>query len=221
MEGINLQNLLSGITLRSAFRRPQWLDGPAERTLAYLHSGDVLRGLIPKMIRIATALWCVGFAFYWILTWFPTYSELERWGLVRGFVAQFLGLAAAFLFVKVTFLRAGQVEGLPIDDFSSLRALSVLLRWGGELVLYSLLAFVVQLLQWINALIQPLVSRAMPETASSSVLQSAFLFASGIAILTAFAGLLFLAFYGAATCIDLALAIEFNTRAERVGRKAA
>lgn len=190
------------------------------RLLSYFHSGEVMRHFLPKLIRISAVMGLIFYAISWLLIWPAVYEEFERWGLVKAFFAQMIVLATIFLSTKVSLIRAKHLETLPADDFVVLRAVAVLCRWYAEISLVYVLGM------GLSSLIQPLSPILMslfnvPPTVqegSGTVLQSAL--SGGVSTFAVIiVAPLFLVLYSVATAIDLSLAIEFNTRAERVGRE--
>lgn len=113
--------------------------------LASLHSGDVLRRTLPRLLRAGIVVWLFVYTFLWMASWPGVYQEFERWGLVKAFFAQLIALATAFLVARITILRAEHLAALPADDFVSLRVTSVLSRWWGEIVLVYIVGFRVAL----------------------------------------------------------------------------
>jgi hypothetical protein len=201
----------------------RWPTSTPRDLLAFIHSGDLLRKTIPKFLKIGAV---IGFAFYtlfWIASWPGIYEQFERWGLVKAFFAQLIVLGTVFVVARITFLRAQHLATLPPDDFVNLRAVSVLSRWLGEIVLvYTLGSGLAGLLQPLGAMLTGLISALLPSAGSSAsgggsalLLMSVPLFL----LFTSIAATLFLILYTVANTIDLGLAIEFNTRAERVGRR--
>ncbi len=195
---------------------------PARDLLAYLHSGDVLRHSFPRLLRIGAIVWLFFFVLVWIAVWPGIYEAFERWGLVKAFFAQMITITIAFLVVRFTMLRAGHMAALPPDDFVSLRALAVLCRWFGEIALiYVLGRGLSSLLQPISAPMTTLLGQLSPGAAGQvSSGTPVLLMLSGPLSLffVSVAASLFLGLYAVATAIDVYLAIEFNTRAERVGK---
>lgn len=185
---------------------------PARRLLAYLHSGESMRHFLPKLLRIWVGVWLVSYVFSWLLQWPLVYRELERWGLVKGFVAQMIGLATALLILRITLLRSRHLEAFPADDFVVLRTMAVVLRWFGEVAL----VFVVGM--GLRLLLQPIDPVVLAATAEGGVGRGFLGLASGIVTSLAMVIVppLFLLLYSLATVIDLGMAIEFNTRAERM-----
>lgn len=201
----------------------RWPTSTSRDLLAFIHSGDVLRKTIPKFLKFGAF---IGFAFYtlfWIASWSGVYEEFERWGLVKAFFAQLIVLGTVFLVVRITVLRAQHLATLPADDFVSLRAVAVLSRWLGEIVLvYVLGCGLAGLLQPVGASLTGLISALWPSGGNSVSGGSSGLLLMSVPLfllLTSISATLFLILYTVANTIDLVLAIEFNTRAERVGRK--
>lgn len=181
--------------------------------LAYLHSGEMMRQAVPVLLRTGAFAWLFFYTLSWLVQWPAIYRELERWGLVRGFVAQLIALATAGLVVKITLLRASHLSAFPADDFVVLRTVAVLCRWLGEAALvYVVGMWVSNWLQPVGAVALALVGAGVDNT-GVRVLSGAV---SSLAV--ALVAPLFLVLYAAATTIDLALAIESNTRLERLGR---
>jgi len=192
--------------------------------LAYFHSGDVLRQVTPWLMRLASVTWLVFYVLIWIVSWPGVYREFERWGLVKAFVAQLIALATAFLVTRITILRAQQLAVLPADDFVTLRAMALLLRWLAETALvFALGTGLSTLLQPAGAGSSAFVSSLSPSLgAQLSTGATGLLLASApmsLALVTLVTGL-FLVLYTLANAIDLGLAIEWNTRAERAGQRA-
>lgn len=185
---------------------------PARRLLAYLHSGESMRHLLPKILRIWMGVWLVAYVVSWLLLWPVVYRDLERWGLVKGFFAQMIGLAAAFLIMRITILRAGHLEAFPEDDFVVLRTMAVAMRWFGEVAMI----FVVGMgLKLLLQPVSPLVWAPPAEGGSEKIfmgLISGVVTSIGLVVVPP----LFLLLYMLANAIDLGMAIEFNTRAERL-----
>jgi len=189
------------------------------RLLAYLHSGEVMRHFLPKLLRISAVMGLIFYTILWLLVWPKVYQEFERWGLVKAFFAQWIVLATIFLQMRITLLRAKHLEALPADDFITMRAVSVLCRWYAEISIIFVLGMgLSSLLQPLNPFLMSLLNVQPAATGDSGgAFQS---LASGA--VSSFVVLLivplFLGLYSIATAIDLSLAIEFNTRAERVGK---
>lgn len=192
--------------------------------LAYFHSGQLHRRWLPKVLRIGATVWLFLYVMGWLAAWPALYWEFERWGLVKAFVALFVALGTALLIVRFTFLRAGHVEELPQDDLVSLRALAVILRWAGEVpLIYALGMGVSSNLMPIGPLLNEALGKLSPNGAAavSSGSSALFLFSAPLSLM--FVGLAVVAFlvlYSLAASIDVLLAIEFNTRAERMDKKA-
>jgi hypothetical protein len=193
--------------------------------LAFIHSGDVLRKALPWLLRIVAGWWLVSYTLLWFLNWPDVYGEFERWGLVQAFFAMLVSLATAFLVIRITILRAGHLAALPADDFVSLRAMAVLARWVGDTLLVwvwgsslsSLLMPVGPLTHSLLSAISPRAAAAVSGGAAKALLVSVPVSLFWIAVV----GAAFLVVYTLANAIDLALAIEFNTRAERAASKGA
>jgi hypothetical protein len=194
----------------------------ARHLLAYLHSGEVLRHSLPRLLRIGAVLWLFFFVLMWIAGWSGIYEEFERWGLVKAYFAQIISIATAFLVVRITMLRAGHLQVIPPDDFVNLRALAVLCRWFGEIALvYVVGRGLSALLQPVSAPMNTLLNDLSPGTAGevSSGTPTLLLLSGPLSLFfVSVAVSLFLGLYAAATAIDVYLAIEFNTRPERVGK---
>jgi hypothetical protein len=195
---------------------------PARGLLAYLHSGEVLRHALPSLLRIGGIVWLFLFVLIWFAVWPANYEEFERWGLVKSFFAQMITLVTAFLVLRITMLRAGHIRTLPLDDFVSLRALAALFRWVGEIALvYTVGRGLSSLLQPVSAPMNSILGSLSPSAggAVSSGTTSLLLFSAPFSLFfVSVAASLFLGLYSAATAIDVYLAIEFNTRAERMGK---
>ena len=182
------------------------------RLLAYLHSGEVVRHFLPKLLRVTAVMGLVFYVIAWLLFWPTIYEEFERWGLVQAFFAQMLALATAFLITRITILRAGHLEAFPADDFVVLRTMAVLSRWVAEVVVVFVLGM------WLSFVLLTLplllAGSAFP-IGDSEVVMSIVIYTTIAALaVTPF----FLFCYTIAAVIDLSLAIEFNTRAERLGK---
>lgn len=203
----------------------RWPTSPSRDLLAFIHSGDVLRKTIPKFLKIGAVIGFASFTLVWLASWYGIYEQFERWGLVKAFFAQLIVLGTVFLVVRITFLRAQHLAILPPDDFVNLRAVAVLSRWLGEIVLtYILGSGLAGLLQPVGATLTGLISALWPSAGSSVSSGSSALLAMSVPLFllsTALAATLFFILYTVANMIDLGLAIEFNTRAERVGRRIA
>lgn len=201
----------------------RWPTSTSRDLLAFIHSGDLLRKTIPQFLRIGAVIGFAVYSLFWLASWPGVYEEFERWGLVKAFFAQLIVLGTVFLVVRITFLRAQHLATSPADDFVSLRAVAVLSRWLGEIVLvYVLGTGVGALLQPLGAMFTRLISALLPSAgAGASGGSSALLLMSVplFLLFTSIAATLFLILYTVANTIDLGLAIEFNTRAERVGRR--
>jgi hypothetical protein len=190
--------------------------------LAYLHSGDVLRQSLPVVMQILLGVWLFFSIVLWFAVWPAIYREFERWGLVRAFIAQWISLGTVFLVARITLHRARHLQALPPDDFVSLRALAVLSRWFGEVALVQVVGSgLSSLFQPISAYTSAILTEMSPSlgTTVSSGTPSLLLTSAPLSLFfIAVAAGLFLALYSLATAIDVYLAIEFNTRAERVGK---
>lgn len=185
------------------------------RLLAYLHSGEVVRHFLPKFLRISAAMAFIGYVFIWLMVWSAVYREFERWGLVKAFFAQMVALATIFLLMRITQLRAKHLEALPADDFVILRAAALFCRWLAEMTM----VFVVGMglsssIQPLSPFLMPLLGLQSTEGTGGAVLSLASGTISLFAILIITP--LFLFLYFIATAIELSLAVEFNTRAERM-----
>lgn len=183
-----------------------------EKVLAQVHSGDVLTRSVPSVLKIGSVLWFIVYSLVWLGLWSVVYRDHERWGLIQAFFAQMIALFAGFVVVKVTMLRAKHIRALPGDDFIFLRVLAVLCRWIGEIALILVIGTI------LSASLTP-VSLSLLFLSASGGAPTTFL-GFGIfafAVLTLIASVfLFFLMYAVATTIDLMLAIEFNTRAERI-----
>lgn len=182
--------------------------------LAYLHSGEAMRQALPNLLRVGAVVWLFFFVLAWFQQWPAVYRELERWGLVRGFFSQFVALATAGLIVKITLLRANHLVAFPADDFVVLRSTAVLCRWLAEVALVYVLGM------GLSAWLQPVSGVALAMLGSSPEGDAGVRFISGAisALGLMLVTPVFLLLYVIATAIDLALAIESNTRLERLGR---
>jgi hypothetical protein len=182
-----------------------------EAVLAKVHSGAVLTRSLPGFLKIGVVLWFILYSLVWLSLWSVVYREYERWGLIQAFFAQMIALLAGFVVVKVTLLRARHLKALPSDDFVFLRIVAVLCRWVGEVALILVIG------AFLSALLSPVSLSLLFLSASGAApttLVGLGLFM--LALLTLIASvLLFFLMYAVATAIDLMLAIEFNTRAER------
>ncbi len=198
---------------------------PARGLLAYLHSGDILRQALPSLLRIGAALWLIVQVSLWLALWSPVYREFERWGLVKAFFAQLIMLATVLLVTRITFLRAEHLQALPADDFVILRALSVVCRMLGEVALvYVVGSGLSSFLQPVSALVAPLVGSVSPAAAQKVAAGSTEVLLVSAPFTLVFIGIVaavFLFLYSAANAIDVYLAIEFNTRAEKLNKRIA
>jgi hypothetical protein len=174
-------------------------------------------------LRIGVGIGIVFYLLYWLITWPSIYEQFERWGLVKAFFAQLIDLATVLLIARISILRAGHLQVLPPDDFVNLRAVSVILRWLGEIALVDIVGTGLSfLLRPVGGFLGSIVSALSPKMAqeissgasSLVVIMGPLYIASAAATVT-----LFLLFYALANAIDLMLAVEFNTRAERVGHR--
>lgn len=209
----------SALSQSPSMQTPKLITSADRSLLTYLHSGEFTRDFLPKLLRISAVILLISYTLYWLSIWQWVYQEFERWGLVRAFCAQIIALATAFFVTKITLLRAKHLEALPADDFVILRALSVLCRWFAEVALVFVLGMgLSSFLQPLSPLMSTLAestaasqgSREAPQSMISGII-------SGMAALVVTP--LFLILYALATAIDLSLAVEFNTRAERVGKE--
>lgn len=182
--------------------------------LGHVHSGDVLTHSLPKVLRIGAVLWFITYTLQWLSVWSDVYKHYERWGLMQAFFAQMISVVAAFVAVSVTLVRSRHMEALPGDDFVFLRMLAVFCRWMGEV------ALVFSAGAYLSALLSP-VSLPLLFLSAEGAAPDA-LWGLGLRLFTLLAVvaslLLFLFLYTVATGIDLMLAIEFNTRAERIAK---
>jgi hypothetical protein len=201
----------------------RWPTSTSRDLLAFIHSGDVLRKTIPKFLKIGAVIGLAFYTLFWIVSWAGVYEQFERWGLVKAFFAQLIVLGTVFLVVRITVLRAQHLATLPADDFVSLRVVAVLSRWLGEVTLvYVLGSGLGALLQPVGAMFTGLISALSPSAGSSVSGGSSALLLMSVPLFllsTSIAATLFLILYTVANTIDLGLAIEFNTRAERAGRR--
>ena len=180
-------------------------------TLAHVHSGDVLTRSLPSFLRIGAVLWFLAYSAAWLGLWAVVYREYERWELVQAFFAQVIAILTAYVVVRVTLLRARHINVLPGDDFIFLRVLALLCRWLGEVAL--ILAVGLSLSAALTPVSLSLLYLSSTGATPTTILGFGFLVASVFALIAAFFA--FLLMYTVATTIDLMLAIEFNTRAER------
>jgi hypothetical protein len=213
---------VSGLSQRLAAVKLKLPKSVSRSTLAYLHSGDVLRQSLPVVMQILLGVWLFFSILLWFAVWPAIYEEFERWGLARAFIAQWISLATVFLVARLTLFRARHLKALPPDDFVSLRALAVLFRWFGEVALVQVVGTgLSSLFQPISAFMSTVLTGLSPRlgTAVSSGTPSLLLASAPLSLFfVAVAAGLFLLLYSLATAIDVYLAIEFNTRAERVGK---
>lgn len=183
--------------------------------LAHVYSGDVLTRSLPGFLRIGAVLWFLAFFAAWLGLWPVVYREYERWELVQAFFAQVIAILTAYVVLKVTLLRARHVNVLPGDDFIFLRVLAMLCRWLGEVAL--ILAVGLSLSAALTPVSLSLLYLSSTGATPTTFLGFGLLFISVFALIAAF--FVFLVMYTVATTIDLMLAIEFNTRAERIARQ--
>lgn len=213
----------------------------SRRMLAYFHSAEVMRDFLPKLLRVAAGIGLIIYAIFWLSLWPTLYEGFERWGLVRAFFAQLIALGTVFLLYRITILRARHLETLPLDDFVVLRVTAVLCRWWAEITLIFALGMgLSMLLLSTNPLLLGLLGEQQPtpgaqqpvldvqqpaldaqqptqEISVGDVLISMVAAQAVFGLLIATA--LFLFWYAVATAIDLFLAIEFNTRVEKLGKE--
>ncbi|HEY0555120.1 MAG TPA: hypothetical protein VGG20_12695 [Thermoanaerobaculia bacterium] len=203
----------------SALDALRWPTSTARDLLAFLHSGDVLRQALPRLLRIGIVIWCSIYTLLWISGWPAIYQEFERWGLVKAFFAQLIVLGAALVVTRITILRSDHLSTLPADDFLNLRSTAVISRWLGEVTLIFVSGIgLSSLLQPVSASLSFLLG-ASPSAASAGSFTMLFLSGPFVLLWVATAAGLFLIFYAVANAIDLGLTLEFNTRAERVGHR--
>jgi hypothetical protein len=213
--------LIERLAALPSFRSPVPL---AKRVLASVHGGEAFRHALPQVMRAGAIAWLFVGILGWLFAWAAVYEEFERWGLVRTFVAQMLWLLVIYVLAKITMLRAGHLRLIPADDFVSLRAAAVLCRWLAEVLLVQAVGTALVLLIHRD---HPLLSAIMSSLAPSADIQGgevglSTLLVSGFMVfwfLFSIGSFFFL--YAAATAIDVYLAIEFNTRPERVGKQPA
>lgn len=180
-------------------------------TLAHVHSGDVLTRSFPTFLRAGVSLWFLAYLVSWLLLWPVVYRDYERWGLLQAFFAQVIAILTAFIVVKVTRLRARHMDTLPGDDFVYLRVFALLCRWLGEVALIMVVGL------FLSAVLTPVslsLLFLLPTGAAPTTVLGFGLFVFAVLALIA-AFFLFVLMYAIATTVDLMLAIEFNTRAER------
>lgn len=201
----------------------RWPTSTSRDLLAFIHSGDLLRKTLPRFLRTGIVVWFFFYTLLWLAAWSGIYEQFERWGLVKAFFAQLITLGTAFLVARITFLRAQHLATLPADDFVSLRTAAVLFRWLGEIILvYVLGTELSSLLQPVGAALNSVLGSVSPSMASSvsTGAPQVLLVSAPLSLLwVSVAAALFLMLYTVANTIDLGLTIEFNTRAERVGRR--
>jgi hypothetical protein len=197
----------------SRFRAPSSIP---RRLLAYVHSGEVMRSFLPTLLRTSAVTFLLVYVLAWGFLWPTVYKEFERWGLLRAFFSQMIALATVFLAARVTMLRARHLEASPADDFVAMRAMSLLCRWFAEVTVVVVLGI------GLATVLQPLSVTAMLFAPSEGGAGGGILlsFLSGAVSMSAVAlvGPVFLLLYTFATVIDLAMAVEFNTRAERAAK---
>lgn len=182
--------------------------------LGHVHSGDVLTHSLPKLLRIGAALWFLSYTLQWLSIWASAYKNYERWGLMQAFFALMISIFAAFVMTSITLVRSRHMEALPGDDFVFLRMLAVFCRWLGEMALvFSAGAFLSVSLSFV---VLPLLLPFVGEVDPNSLWGVGLRLVTLLAVIASF--LLFLLLYTVATGIDLILAIEFNTRADRIAR---
>jgi hypothetical protein len=210
---------MTQLSQNSALDALRWPTSTSRDLLAFLHSGDLLRQALPRLLRIGIVIWCAIYTLLWIFGWPAIYEELERWGLVKSFFAQLIVLGAALVVTRITILRSEHLSTLPADDFLNLRAAAVISRWLGEVTLVFVSGFgLSSLLQPVSASLNFLLG-ASPSTASSGGLAMLLLSGPFVLLWVSAAACFFLISYTVANAIDLGLALEFNTRAERVGHR--
>lgn len=189
------------------------------RLLAYLHSGDILRLAWAALMRFGVSVWLAVEVFLWIAIWPGIYEQFERWGLVKAFFAQLLTLATVALVARFTFLRAGQLRELPADDFVILRALALIFRWLAEIILVGVVGWgLSNLLQPLGPLATAVGTQASPAVgnlASSGSSQLLLVATPFTLVFIEAAAAIFVGLYGLAAALELILAIEFNTRADK------
>jgi hypothetical protein len=187
---------------------------PGKEVLGHVHSGDLLTHSLPKLLRIGTVSWFIAYTLTWLAVWSDIYKNYERWGLMQVFFAQMISIFAAFLVVSITFVRTKHMAALPGDDFIFLRMLAVFCRWSAEVAL--VLAVGASLSALLSSVSLPLLFLSPSGGAPNSILGFGLKLFALLAVFASF--LIFLFLYAVATGVDLMLAIEFNTRADRIAR---
>ena len=201
--------------LNDHLARPTWKlpISVARELLAYLHSGEVMRHFLPKLLRVSALTGLLSFGMAWLLFWSTIYEEFERWGLVQAFFAQMFALATIFLITRITMLRTGHLESLPADDFVVLRTAAVLFRWVAEVVVVLVLGM------WLSFVLLALPLLLTGRGLSVADFDTIMTILTGTTIAVLSVTPFFLLCYSMAAGIDLSLAIEFNTRSERLGKE--
>ncbi len=202
-------------TLKNYFDLPPTVRvRPGKEVLGHVHSGDVMTHSLPRFLRIGVVLWFITYVLKWLVVWAGVYRNYERWGLMQAFLAQMISIVAAFVVVSVTLLRARHLETLPSDDFVFLRMTSVFFRWMGEVAL--ILAVGAFLSSLLSSVSLPLLFLSSSGSAPESFWGFGLKVISVFALVASF--LQFVLLYAIATGIDLMLAIEFNTRTEKIAK---
>lgn len=187
---------------------------PGKDVLGHVHSGDVITRSLPKLMRTGAVLWFIAYTAAWLAVWSGIYKNFERWGLMQAFFAQMISILAAFVVLNVTLVRARHLEALPGDDFVFLRMFSIFCRWMGEVAL--VLTVGISLSAMLSSVSLPLLFLSPSGAAPESLWGLGLKVLAGSALIASL--LLFVALYAVATGADLLLAIEFNTRADRIAR---
>ncbi len=180
--------------------------------LRHIHSGNLLSRTLPKLLRAGTILWFLFFVVQWLSIWPAVYANYERWGLIQAFFALLVTLVAALAVLSITQVRARHLETLPSDDFYFLRISAVFCRWIGEVALILTLSAAMSAL--LSSVSLPLLPFFPPNADPNTIAGLGLRLLSILSLVASFLTFLFL--YSLATGIDLLLAIEFNTRTERV-----
>jgi hypothetical protein len=202
-------------TLKNYFDLPPAIRLRAgKEVLGHVHSGNVMTHSLPRFLRAGAVLWFIAYTLQWLVVWLGVYENYERWGLMQAFFAQMISIIAAFIVVSVTLLRARHLETLPGDDFVFLRMSAVFFRWMGEVAL--ILAIGAFLSSLLSSVSLPLLFLSASGATPQSFLGLGLKIVAAFALIASF--LQFVLLYTIATGIELMLAIEFNTRTERIAK---
>lgn len=103
------------------------------KALEKISERDFFTRTVSWSIRVFAALFALGALIGWFQIWKAVF-DMNGAAILGGVLFQICFVIGAYMALHVLWIRAAQVEGLPVDDYAVIPILPVVLRMQGEVL---------------------------------------------------------------------------------------